>query len=153
MKRMLLVLALVGISTGVAGGQSPPNTLTPQEIAQGWILLWDGESANPYPAFLAHADAFIVPADSVNMTGEPCATGKPVYVFAPEGGSPKFTRFHEALHRHGATRPLPDPFDRLETWSYAPLTSSDAIAAEIARRWVKRRQMLGTPQPARVGGA
>ena len=71
----------------------------------------------------------------------------------PEGGSPKFTRFHEALRRHGATRPLPDPFDRLETWSYAPLTSSDAIAAEIARRWVKRRQMLGTPQPARVGGA
>ena len=43
------------------------------------------------------------------MTGEPCATGKPVYVFAPEGGSPKFTRFHEALRRHGATRPLPDP--------------------------------------------
>jgi uncharacterized protein len=116
-------------------------------------LLWDGESANPYPAFLAHADAFIVPADSVNMTGEPCATGKPVYVFAPEGSSPKFRRFHEALQRHGATRLLPDPFDRLETWSYAPLTSSDAIAAEIARRWVKRRQMLGTPQPARVGGA
>src|SRR5206468_4193619 len=44
MKRILLVLALVGISTGVAAGQSPPNTLTPQEIAQGWILLWDGES-------------------------------------------------------------------------------------------------------------
>ena len=53
------------------------------------------------------------------MTGEPCATGKPVYVFAPEGGSPKFTRFHEALRRHGATRPLPDRFERLETWSYA----------------------------------
>ena len=68
-------------------------------------LLWDGEGANPYPAFLAHADAFIAPADSVNMTGEPCATGKPVYVFAPEGGSPKFTRFHEALQpprRHAA---------------------------------------------------
>jgi mitochondrial fission protein ELM1 len=116
-------------------------------------LLWDGESANPYPAFLAHADVFIAPADSVNMTGEPCATGKPVYVFAPEGGSPKFTRFHEALYRHGATRLLPDPFERLESWSYAPLSSSDAIAAEIAQRWVKRRQMLGTPQPARAGGA
>ena len=78
-------------------------------------LLWDGEGANPYPAFLAHADAFIAPADSVNMTGEPCATGKPVYVFEPEGGSPKFTRFHEALRRHGATRPLPERFERLET--------------------------------------
>ena len=94
-----------------------PSRRTPAEVtafvreatAVRSRLLWDGEGANPYPAFLAHADAFIVPADSVNMTGEPCATGKPVYVFAPDGGSPKFTRFHEALRRHGATRPLPDP--------------------------------------------
>jgi mitochondrial fission protein ELM1 len=87
------------------------------------------------------------------MTGEPCVTGKPVYVFAPDGGSPKFTRFHESLRRHGATRPLPDRFERLETWSYAPLNSSDTIAAEIARRWAKRRQMLGTRPPAHVSEA
>jgi mitochondrial fission protein ELM1 len=116
-------------------------------------LLWDGAGVNPYPAFLAHADAFIAPADSVNMTGEPCATGKPVYVFEPEGGSPKFARFHAALRRHGATRPLPDSFERLDSWSYAPLSSSDAIAAEIARRWAKRRQMLGQRAPAHVGEA
>ena len=60
-------------------------------------ILWDGTGENPYPQFLAHADAFIAPADSVNMTGEPCATGRPVYVFEPEGGSAKFTRFHDAL--------------------------------------------------------
>lgn len=113
-------------------------------------MLWTGEGENPYPSFLAHADAFIVPADSVNMTGEPCATGKPVYVFEPEGGSAKFTRFHEALRRHGATRPLPERFAQLETWSYAPLNSSETIAAEIARRWAKRRQMLG-PAPASHG--
>ena len=63
---------------------------------------------------------------------------------------PSSTRFHEALRRHGATRPLPEHFERLETWSYAPLNSSDTIAAEIARRWAKRRQMLGTPRPARA---
>ena len=138
-----------------------PSRRTPADVtafvreatAGAQRLLWDGEGANPYPAFLAHADAFIVPADSVNMTGEPCATGKPVYVFAPEGGSPKFDRFHAALRRHGATRPLPDPFERLESWSYAPLSSSDAIAAEIARRWAKRRQMLGARPPAHVGEA
>lgn len=106
-------------------------------------LFWDGAGANPYPGFLAHADAFVVPANSVNMTGEPCATGKPVYVFEPDGGSAKFTRFHEALRRHGATRTLPASFDRLEQWTYAPLSSSDHIAGEIARRWAKRRQMLG----------
>ena len=110
-------------------------------------VFWDGTGENPYPYFLAHADAFIAPADSVNMCGEACATGKPVYLFEPQGGSPKFARFHEALRRHGATRPLPARFEQLETWSYAPLHSSETIAAEIARRWLKRRQMLGTPGP------
>ena len=108
------------------------------------LLGWEGE--NPYPYFIAHADAFIAPANSVNMCGEPCATGRPVYVFHPEGGSAKFTRFHEALSRYGATRPLPERFERLETWSYAPLNSSEAIATEIARRWHKRRQMVGSPR-------
>src|SRR5262249_20482761 len=106
-------------------------------------VLWDGAGENPYAQFLAQADAFVVPADSVNMTGEPCVPGKPVYVFEPEGGSPKFARFHAALRAYGATRPLPARFDRLETWSYAPLDSASAIAREIARRWIKRRQMLG----------
>jgi mitochondrial fission protein ELM1 len=113
------------------------------ETQQQPCFFWDGAGENPYPQFLTHADAFVVPADSVNMTGEPCATGKPVYVFEPEGGSPKFARFHEALRHHGATRPLPARFERLETWSYPPLDSASVIAAEIARRWTKRRQMLG----------
>jgi mitochondrial fission protein ELM1 len=109
-------------------------------------LLSDGSGSNSDPTFLAHA-AFIAPASSVNITGEPCATGRPVYVFTPAGGSPKFVRFHEGLYRYGATRPLPDPFKRLESWSYAPPSSSDAIAAEIVRRWLKRRQMLGVRPP------
>ena len=112
--RLRRCASLAGLGAGL---MITPSRRTPAEVtafvreatAGMQRLLWDGEGANPYPAFLAHADAFIVPADSVNMTGEPCATGKPVYVFAPEGGSPKFTRFHEALRRHGATRPLPDP--------------------------------------------
>jgi mitochondrial fission protein ELM1 len=66
-----------------------------------------------------------------------------VYVFEPAGGSPKFARFHEALRRRGATRPLPTRFDRLEMWSYPPISSAENIAAEIARRWLKRRRMLG----------
>ena len=38
------------------------------------------------PSFLAHADAFVVTADSVNMAGEAAATGKPIYIFEPSGG-------------------------------------------------------------------
>jgi mitochondrial fission protein ELM1 len=112
-------------------------------------LFWSGEGDNPYPHFLAHADTLVVPADSVSMAGEACATGRPVYVLEPEGGSAKFGRFHAALRRHGAARPLPDRLERLETWSYPPLNSAETIASEIARRWLQRRQMLG---PVAGGG-
>ena len=153
-----LAAALQSLGRLGAGLMITPSRRTPAAISEFVReatdvtprVLWDGTGENPYPQFLAHADAFIAPADSVNMTGEPCATGKPVYVFEPEGGSAKFTRFHETLRRHGATRPLPERFARLETWSYVPLNSSEAIAAEIARRWAKRRQMLGTPATARA---
>ncbi len=105
-------------------------------------FLWNGEGDNPYPAILAHADLFVVTGDSVNMTGEPLATGKPVYVFEPSGGSAKFRRFHEALRRYGATRALPEAVKSLETWSYTPLDSAAEIAAEIAQRMARRRHML-----------
>ncbi len=99
-------------------------------------FIWDGAGENPYPAFLAHADLFIVTGDSVNMTGEPLATGRPVYVFEPSGGSAKFRRFHEALRRYGATRSLPVEAKSLEAWSYRPLDSAAEIAAEIEARFL-----------------
>jgi len=141
--------SLAGLGAGLmitASRRTPPDVTSflREQTASQPHLFWDGEGENPYPQFLAQADAFIVPADSINMTGEPCATGKPIYVFEPDGGSPKFARFHDALRRHGATRPLPVRFERLETWSYPLLDSASVIATEIARRWAKRRQMLGS---------
>ncbi len=146
-----LASALQSLGALRAGLMITPSRRTPADVV-GFLreqtagqphLFWDGQGANPYPQFLAQADAFVVPADSVNMTGEPCATGKPIYVFEPEGGSSKFARFHDALRRYGATRSLPARFERLETWTYPPLDSGAVIAAEIARRWSKRRHMLG----------
>lgn len=107
-------------------------------------VIWDGQGNNPYPEMLAAADMLLVTADSVNMCGEAAATGRPVYVFEPTGGSPKFRRFHESLRRHGATRPIPGPLGRIEPWSYAPLDSAGFIAAEIAARWARRKKTLGT---------
>jgi hypothetical protein len=146
-----LVATLNSLSALGAGLMITPSRRTPADFAatvragtEGTgRLFWSGTGDNPYPHFLAHADALIVPGDSVNMVGEACATGKPVYIFAPDGGGPKRARFHEALARHGATRPLPERFERLEAWSYAPISSAEIIAAEIARRWARRRQMLG----------
>jgi mitochondrial fission protein ELM1 len=102
--------------------------------AQAHRIFWDGTGENPYPHFLASADAFVVTADSVNMTGEACATGKPVYVFMPDGGRAKFHAFHSALNTTGATRPLPDRLDALQTWSYEPIHAAAQIAAELRRR-------------------
>jgi hypothetical protein len=145
-----LVAALRSLGALGAGLMITASRRTPMEIGalvrdatEGMQrLFWSGAGENPYPQFLTHADALIAPADSVNMVGEACATGRPVYVFEPEGGSAKFTRFHQALRRHGATRPLPRHLDRVDAWTYPPLNSAATIAAEITRRWLRRRQML-----------
>lgn len=96
-------------------------------------IVWNGEGENPYPHFLARADAFVVTADSVNMASEACVTGRPVYIFTPDGGSGKFDRFHQGLRDYGATRPLPED-GMLGDWSYTPLDAAAEIAREIARR-------------------
>jgi uncharacterized protein len=106
-------------------------------------ILWSGDGPNPYADFLAHADALVVTADSVNMCGEAAATGRPVYVFTPSGGSPKFMRFHDGLRLCGAVRPLPSTFDELPVWTYAPLDAAATIASAIEDRWMKRGAMLG----------
>jgi uncharacterized protein len=107
-------------------------------------ILWAGDGPNPYPDFLAHADALVVTADSVNMCGEAAATGQPVYVFTPSGGSPKFMRFHDGLRLCGAVRALPETFDHMPSWSYTPLDAAAAIAKAIEDRWLKRKAMLGS---------
>jgi len=91
--------------------------------------IWDGKGENPYLGMLAVADAFVVTGDSVNMVCEACATGKPVYVFDPEGGSDKFRRFHALLRADGLTRPFEGT---LEKWDYRPLDDT-ARAAEAIR--------------------
>jgi mitochondrial fission protein ELM1 len=146
-----LASALASLCRLGAGLMITPSRRTPADVADFvrdataglGRLFWDGTGDNPYPDFLAHADLLIAPADSVNMVGEACATGKPAYLFEPDGGSPKRERFHAALRRHGAIRPLPATFEALDTWTYTPLNSSETIAAEIARRWTPRTRMLG----------
>ncbi|MGD9783678.1 MAG: mitochondrial fission ELM1 family protein [Hyphomicrobiaceae bacterium] len=105
--------------------------------------IWSGEGENPYARYLALADAVVVTADSVSMTGEGCATGRPVYVFRPSGGSDKFVRFHERLHAAGATRPL-TPDTRLDTtWRPPAIHAAGDIAREIEGRFESRARVLG----------
>lgn len=138
----LASMAALGASVLITTSRRTPPALLDAvlEATEGAPrLVWSGDGENPYELFLANGDLFVVTADSVNMTGEACATGRPVYVFEPEGGSEKFERFHKALRRYGATRKLPRRFSRLESWRYAPLDSAAEIAREIERRWMARQ--------------
>jgi len=101
--------------------------------------LWDGTGANPYFGLLAHADAFAVTSDSVNMVSEAAATGKPVHVIELEGGSAKFRRFHEGLRRAGITRRFSGV---IEHWTYPPLDDTERAAAEIRRRFAERSALV-----------
>lgn len=131
------VAALAGSLLITPSRRTPPALLAAVDAVTRDTprILWRGEGDNPYPDFLANADAFLVTADSVNMTGETCATGKPVYIFTPSGGREKFHRFHAALQQHGATRPLAAPPAALDRWHYAPLHAAEQVAAEIEARW------------------
>ena len=97
-------------------------------------VLWTGEGANPYYGMLGWADSILVTADSVNMTSEACATGKPVHVIPLMGGSEKFRRFHQALRDDGLTRPFKG---KLEHWLYPPLRDVELVAARIREKMAK----------------
>ena len=102
-------------------------------------IVWDGTGENPYFGFLGAADTVIVTCDSVNMVGEACFTGKPVYIVELPGKSPKFRRFLDAIYAAGAARPFAGV---LENWDYSPLDATHEIAKAIESRFTQRRDEL-----------
>ncbi len=93
-------------------------------------MIWDGQGSNPYYGMMGLADGILVTEDSVNMTSEACATGKPVYILPLPGGSDKFRRFHQTLRDDGMTRIFDGSF---EPWTYAPLNDVQLVADRIRR--------------------
>lgn len=67
-------------------------------------FLWDGAGTNPYRGILGLARALIVTGDSVNMVGEACVAGVPVFVYHLTGGNKRFARFHIAMQENGLTQ-------------------------------------------------
>ena len=98
--------------------------------------IWDGEGDNPYFAYLAVADTFLVTADSVSMVSEAAATGKPVHILELGGGDAKFARFHETMRGAGITRPFAGS---IEEWSYTP--PDDTARAGAALRDLVRAHL------------
>ena len=72
-------------------------------------MLYDFEAGmdNPYLGFLACADAICVTGDSLSMCAEATASGKPVYIYAPQDAmAEKYTKLHQALFDKGVTEPI-----------------------------------------------
>jgi mitochondrial fission protein ELM1 len=85
-----------------------------------YVYRWQptNKDANPYLAYLALADRFIVTADSVSMLAEACSTGRPVELFGSTrprkqpkrllGAFPRSQRFKQALTGWGIVKPRRD---------------------------------------------
>ncbi len=95
---------------------------------------WGEAGPNPYPGFLAWADAVVVTGDSVSMLSEALATAGPVFVADPGGLGARHRALAESLYVAGQARPLaaaPVPFAR------DPLDETGRVAAMIRERgWV-----------------
>ena len=95
------------------------------------VHIWDGGGENPYFGYLALADAIVVTGDSVSMTSEACATGKPVHVAPLRGRSSKrIDRFFHGLAADGLVTPFAG---RIEDWAPRPPLDETVRAAEIVR--------------------
>ena len=115
---------------------TPSRRTDPEAVAafktrlpDAWF--WDGSGDNPYLGMLALARHIVVTEDSVSMTSEAIATGKPVYAARMAGGNRRLARFQAALREDGVLRPFEG---RVEEWRYEPLNETPRIAAEIRRR-------------------
>ena len=85
-----------------------------------YVYRWErtNKDENPYLAYLALADRFIVTADSVSMLAEACSTGRPVELFDSTrpgkqpnrllGAFPRSQRFKKALTGWGIVKPRRD---------------------------------------------
>jgi len=109
-------------------------------------MFWssDADGENPYAGLLAWADRLVVTPDSVNMLSEACATGKPVYTYAPRAIGGKLAAFHAELAASGHLRALGDETPRPQP---PPLAETAAIAELVRARWRSTRRPLGTTSP------
>ncbi len=57
-----------------------------------------GAEDNPYMALLGLADQLIVTGESMSMLAEACSTNKPVFIFDPADGDPRWWRYLRNYH-------------------------------------------------------
>jgi mitochondrial fission protein ELM1 len=117
------------VTTSRRTGPEVTEQLLPYITVPAYVHNWTKEAPNPYLGFLADADYIIVSGDSTSMCAEACATGKPVYIYAPPGMvSSKHKRLHDQLFEAGLAKPLAH---ELKHWEYKPLRVAETIAERV----------------------
>lgn len=102
-------------------------TMLKKHLQHANIYYWDGQGRNPYLGLLAWAQAIVVTEDSVSMTSEAVATGKPVYTIGLDCKSARFDQFHHLLQEHGHTKPFDGHLDPLYTPPLPPQEIAIAV--------------------------
>lgn len=93
---------------------------------------WGQTGPNPYPGFLAWADAVVVTGDSVSMLSEALATPAPLFI-AETTDAPRHRRLWQSLYSAGQARPFIAP----ALFARQPMDEAARVAREIrARGWV-----------------
>jgi len=119
------------------------DVLLEKNVKPAFVHSWAPEDLaddNPYLGILAHADYLIVTGDSTSMCSEACATGNPVYIFAPNNFlHPKHRRFIEELISGGHAYLLRDEF----IISLAPALQKKLDTASKIAEEIKSRNLLG----------
>lgn len=120
--------------------RTPPDVIARLRDAFAMLpgLFWagSGDGPNPYAGFLAWAERIVVTPDSVNMISEACATGKPVYTFAPRAITGKLAQFHRELHASGHLRLIDEVATKPQP---SPLAETRQIAELVRERWLRHR--------------
>ncbi len=131
------------VTTSNRTASSSTNALFEDLTPPAYKYRWKAnDPANPYFGILADSDQLIVTGESVSMLTEACATGRPVYIYAPPAQRKLTNRIKDALYGSPLTRrmtehlvdlgmSLPRDFDRLHR----------SLIAEGMAAW------LGDPAP------
>lgn len=102
---------------------------------------WGDQGDNPFFGFLACSDTIIVTGESMSMCSESCASGKPVYIFAPPSLiTSKHALLHQALYEQNYAQPLDSANSTATkiTWNKNPLNESKHVAEQILEKFFQQ---------------
>ena len=123
------------ITTSRRTGVAVEQLLQHEVKGPSYLHVYHAGTYNPYTSFLACADAVCVSGDSLSMSVEATVTGKPVFIYTPEGASAhKHVAQHRVLFEKNLARPLDDAA-RLKWQPDKHVSDAHRVVRAIYRRF------------------